>query len=465
MRGNQGTKFFKNNIFMILASFVSVVIVCEILALLIAYFLPYIGLAEDPKVFLDYRTAFHPLITGRPLSPDVAKLVVTLPNGELANIFDPWFGWRNKGGTERTDDWGFTLNTSGRRDISRKLERTYRIFMIGSSPIVGFAIPKEETIPAKLERILNSSRWARSKNMRFQVINAGVVAWYSAQEVAQAQFELLYYEPDMIISFDGGMDMVAADSMHRNVKERRLVGERYYWNWVQQQLASTLFEEKIYTDLIKKAWLSSEYNPARYFYSLNLVCYKLPGLWESALQRSKKRKLIRQFSLQFPSVPPLEHWIWAEAAKLKKLEPWDVIDTAPATGGFLYANRLVRNLKNLKAVCAVNDIEYMAILEPNLLPDLKKTFSDIEKFHYGCKLQIFFDRNQSNFRTSAMKYYDKAAMIAFEDLGSSFFDFSKIFLNEPRTVYLDSVHYNSLGTEIIAQKLSGLIEAKMDRLL
>jgi hypothetical protein len=107
-----------------------------------------------------------------------------------------------------TDKYGFALDSNDNpdRDLSRKSECQYRVFMLGGSTVDGrFLSSEDDTLAARLENLLKEEH----PDINFQVINAGAGAHYSAQEVA---LHLFYIGPSSlpnhIIYFDGSNDFL-----------------------------------------------------------------------------------------------------------------------------------------------------------------------------------------------------------------------------------------------------------------
>ena len=71
-------------------------------------------------------------------------------------------------------------------------------FMIGGSTVMGAGVSNTQTIPAQLEFSLHAKGYA---NVR--VVNAGIGGFYSMWESQYLLTELLYYQPDLVIVFNG----------------------------------------------------------------------------------------------------------------------------------------------------------------------------------------------------------------------------------------------------------------------
>ena len=107
-----------------------------------------------------------------------------------------------------TDQYGFVLNFEyQQRDLTQKGKDVLRVFVLGGSTIFGLGSEKNsDTIPAQLEVLLNGKRpFSRQK---FEVINAGVGAYITSNELRLLAFKILKFQPDIVITFDGYNDFL-----------------------------------------------------------------------------------------------------------------------------------------------------------------------------------------------------------------------------------------------------------------
>lgn len=97
-----------------------------------------------------------------------------------------------------------------------KKQSKYRILCMGGSTTYGTGVynPKN-TYPAQLEKILN--QWHKSGKLILakngvEVLNAGLEAGNSAEELMQYLFKYRYYKPDLTILHSGGNDALIDDN-------------------------------------------------------------------------------------------------------------------------------------------------------------------------------------------------------------------------------------------------------------
>lgn len=90
------------------------------------------------------------------------------------------------------------INSKGLRDREfpyEKPEGTFRILVLGDSYTAGFEVPLEDTFPKQLERLLNEN----SKELKFEVLNSGVMGYGTVNEFLYFNYEGYKYEPDIVI--------------------------------------------------------------------------------------------------------------------------------------------------------------------------------------------------------------------------------------------------------------------------
>lgn len=140
------------------------------------------------------------------------------------------------------------INSEGLRgpEIGPKLPGSYRIAVVGGSAVFGGEVPTDDsTFTGLLEKKLN-----REGRARFDVINAGVPAYVSMQEVILLADRVIGYNPDVIVIFDGFNDVLT--SLRR---DRR---PNYPW-WFSEI-------EKLYYTSISKLFLEKKlkkYRPTK----------------------------------------------------------------------------------------------------------------------------------------------------------------------------------------------------------
>jgi lysophospholipase L1-like esterase len=112
---------------------------------------------------------------------------------------------RNFSGVSKADM--ININNLGFRgdEFSKiKPDRTYRIFVVGSSPVFGYGATSDETtIPGFMQKFLNEKDFG----FDIEVINSGVQAVDSDRELELVKHRLITFSPDLIIIYDGWNDL------------------------------------------------------------------------------------------------------------------------------------------------------------------------------------------------------------------------------------------------------------------
>ena len=107
----------------------------------------------------------------------------------------------------QTESDSITINSLGFRgdEFSEiKQENTYRIFLVGGSPMFGFGASSDETtIPGFLQDLLNKE----DLQFNVEVINAGIQGVGSDTELELITQKLIKFSPDLIIVYDGWHDL------------------------------------------------------------------------------------------------------------------------------------------------------------------------------------------------------------------------------------------------------------------
>ena len=115
------------------------------------------------------------------------------------------FSGESKSDTVNINNLGFR----GTEFSSIKPPDTYRIFMVGSSPVFGYGATSDETtIPGFMQKFLNEKDFG----FDIEVINSGIQAVDSNIELKLVKQNLITLSPDLIIIYDGWNDLRANNS-------------------------------------------------------------------------------------------------------------------------------------------------------------------------------------------------------------------------------------------------------------
>lgn len=135
----------------------------------------------------------------------------------LGHIHVPGFvGWMR--GPEYTTQ--VRISPLGLRDPRTSYEKppdTFRIVLLGDSFVEGVQVNEQETVAQQLEAILNDG-----SPRRVEVINAGVAAYGTAQELLFFEQEVQRYQPDVVVLFFFAWNDVKNNSHRLEIPERNL---------------------------------------------------------------------------------------------------------------------------------------------------------------------------------------------------------------------------------------------------
>lgn len=320
-----------------------------------------------------------------------------------------------------TDQYGFNLD--GERfvsqDLTEKDDNTFRIFLLGASMVQGRSlVDRHDPISARLEKILNKR--IGNPKLTFQVINAGTTSFISSQDLALAQYKILYaLKPDHIIFMNGATDATSylGDQFY-------LSNSHYYQRGFQENVNKTSKNFFFFFD----DWLSK--NISTYFF-LKKMIEKTTGIF---LFESK----IREVSSKKMSNKNIEDRIYR----------------------YFYNINLISKL-------ASKDTYVSVFFQPQMSSENIKGLSDNDK-------KIFKEsNNQGNFYFSNKKSFNDIVREKIKYINSSedvkskkyfqLVDISNLLDSSKRSedYYSDRAHYTPLSREIIAKRIFQDIEKKI----
>jgi lysophospholipase L1-like esterase len=301
----------------------------------------------------------------------------TLSQMEKAKDGTPWVDIRGFGG-------GYGPELKGSRELA---------FIIGGSTAFGDgATHPNQTLAPQLNRI----------QRKYYFVNAGVPSWNSYQELLRVMKQLIAYKPKLIISLTGYNDIA-------NAFERRIINiptdtpETYVTlqNWVAD------IRTREYRNWTAKNYLL-KHTPYGILFLYNLR-HKF-GLTENFAENRTSLYLHNRTDDEIPSIEEHREEI---------------------------VSKFLENLNYMNELSKLNNIKYLAILQPNLnirdakspdyMPEYKKTVDDIlkKKEKYILDLTIPFKNEEPE---------------------------------EVKKLFVDLVHLNDEGYEKLASELWNLIK-------
>lgn len=143
------------------------------------------------------------------LGPYTSQFEQNFPIGDLRHPY-PYIMFRGLPGAAigKTDGPIENVNNLGYRGSSPTLKKApeeYRIFVLGGSTVfLGSIIHGKPSIPEHLENLFHKAGFGGAR-----VFNYGSVSSVSGQELMRIIFEISNYEPDLIIMYNGGNDILS----------------------------------------------------------------------------------------------------------------------------------------------------------------------------------------------------------------------------------------------------------------
>ncbi|MBI1389054.1 MAG: hypothetical protein GC154_11460 [bacterium] len=304
------------------------------------------------------------------------------------------------------------VNSDGFRgpELGEKKEDRLRVMLLGASTAFGFgAASDEDTFAMILDR----------SGGRFEVINASVIGFVSGQERSYLTNELLRYQPDWVVTFDGYADIFDAWHLHTALGVLKSPREMAYNLIVMPQIEDEL-----------KANFRTQSSPWAAF-----TRFARTALFKSFL--------IRRLNEQVEKAEEL-------ASRKLKLNQRDYTPLPDE-----YFDRVVDgftgNLLEIARWCENRGVRYTSVLQPditskrNRTPDEEALLSAINELvphyrkHYGEVYRRFMRRSHEVLLERGLDVIDIAEQPAFAYDGE--------------TLFVDSAHFNAEGNRVIASIL------------
>jgi len=163
-------------------------------------------------VFLDTYSAG--LLTSEQKILDVENIFEQNPKHATVDVLRNLFA-DSKDDTININSLGFR----GNEFFKIKPDMTYRIFMLGGSPMFGYGASSDETtIPGYMQEFLNKTDFG----FDIEVINSGIQAADSSKELKLLKQRLVAFSPDLVIMYDGWNDLrsnISPNELKENWKQ------------------------------------------------------------------------------------------------------------------------------------------------------------------------------------------------------------------------------------------------------
>ena len=320
---------------------------------------------------------------------------------------------------QTTDRYGFIHNGDPWREIKPE---DFIIFIVGGSTVVGLGTTcNSQTFAAQLEQLL-SVHYPHVK-----VINAGVSGYYSPMELMKITNEIMFYNPDVIISF-GGTNEFEYDYVP--FEDRQFT---YFINNYNRDLFQTLA------------------NTQSLWWSLKNLVYNMTSFTEYTYTRFVVEKGVSFLMGKAGSTSHSD--ILTNIKRIAGNYPYEKVDYIDKGFEKELDQKIlfyINYVQQTNALVAGMGKKYFYILQPilytesRILPQTEKEALEYTRFaHYRKKekdmfqrASYFWDKVDSELRKTKITYYD----------------FRGVFSDNTK-VYADYVHYNDEGNRQIAEAI------------
>ena len=346
-------------------------------------------------------------------------------------IEDSLLGWRNRPSTlifypggmagevtwRATDRLGFILNAPGEAPIERaKPAGEFRIVVLGGSTVAGTGANSFESISANLQRQLG-----------VRVVNAGVGGYASAQELLYAVSEILSYEPDLIIVYDGWNDQLQSEyPLVQRGGGPDLIARTGRHESISRALNSSTTVSGAIADLV----LAIKLDVA--------AVWRATGLAHLAANaRATRLELMERLK------------VWMRGDTPTQFQPSYYPEVARGH---------VANLDAILALALARGINVATFLQPIIGID--------DKVYVGWEDEYVKSRAGALKVTQRRQYYDdvrrELAVLAerhADTPGVCISDISRVFAGIREALYVDSGHINARGNALVAHEITQRLES------
>lgn len=365
---------------------------------------------------------FHPILRDK-------KNVYDPGFTESYFAYDPYLSYRFKPGAvienpdktsyRKINSQGFIGNGNIFPELDQKPKNKKRIIIFGGSTVAGGGVSANKyTIPANIEKILNSS-----KNENYEVINAGVDGYTAFLEMAYYQSGLFRYRPDILVFYDGYNDYSYAT-----------YAGGYLDNYQKECCWANYHRYALY--LLASIHRLDKERPPEFLVSLLNKTYTTI-LIKKIYYRLGGRQWYGDDVIQSIDIGTRTFLIPKEAAdRYASFMENTITSTSGGNRKVLYAFQpSILNKKNISE-------------EEQKVFQKRHTVSP--KTDGPQKIRAYYQHVSDHYERLSKKYNNENILIA--DLSND------IWGEIEETAYLDEVHTNDFGNSIIAKKLAGLIK-------
>lgn len=387
-------------------------------------------LADFPRWTKLARTKTSP----RPEAPPIIEKLrgdLVAEKGDYF-IIDPWLAVRmrplqtsgyQKTGKLKTDRFGFIYRTSPDEFKPEKSQGVCRIFLVGGSTATGVGAESNQTALAAVAAAELSKSWSGSKAEKWpngvELINAACYSYYSPQELVSVALELLAYDPDLIVVFNGRNDA------------------RMALTYDEADSKTPYHNLKFHQDVRRRLLLQETGRGYELIHGLEERFSLISGTYLGGFFLKR-----------------LEAGFWDRQEVYLKAQPISFQPPAGKTGVDFY----LMNLRSLAGASRANGAKCLLLLQPTLGVGDKPLTPDEEKL-----TAVYTEKRWAYFRGFFARARAGLTRIG-ADLGpdAAFEDMTGLFDKTKDQIYIDTAHYNQLGNDMIARAMARRISRLLE---
>ncbi|NQV83818.1 MAG: hypothetical protein HQ494_08370 [Rhodospirillales bacterium] len=368
-------------------------------------------------------------------------------------------GWRNKPGIACSfllpaggapystgllwsafDANGFMVSEpGGPKHPRKKPDGVFRIIMLGDSSLAGFGAPPMQSIAGHTQRILNDQKKKTGVGPTYQVINAGVGGYNSAQQYLYLASELIYYQPDIVFFFNGWTESI---NRHGHFSDSRFAYMRKSKKFKPVEFSSIQTKKhRDYSAFIDRS------------YTLKGAAVILKNALSRALGNSWDQTGMGYWAWKLEFRKNWKGFWKAVLSPLKKSEKRP--DVAVAIKADLdprvlrvYEENIHRSIMQSK----LEGFKALFVLQPVIGVD-GKAYSPEERLWVDTKIGKAKIIRRSSFYEKARPLLSSIARENADDKSLCFADMSGVLQDVKKRVYVDEGHLNSYGNRLVAEKI------------
>jgi hypothetical protein len=321
-----------------------------------------------------------------------------------------------------TDKYGLPINKESQAGRDLTVDGpAYRIFVLGGSTVMGSG--SSTTLGAFLEDALN-----RQSEKLYEVITAGFDGSHSGQALARLSLELLYFAPDMIITYDGVNDLFWSSFLDPYRPNDHLSG----------RLIKRILEKDatIHRPFLALNWPALDSFFRRFYIYQGIVSV----LWK--------------IGVSIPTVYDVSDQEYFD----------EILNFKEAKFRKLGADTYLENLRSISAISNIRGIRTMHFLQPTLATELFERGPNARAQEWEL-LEIKGLKGHLNRKLRAKIYHDFYRYVrneftrraaAPENELQTWIDLSTFFKNvdDLTEVYYDAAHYHDFRTQEIAEEIA-----------